>query len=644
MGQHLTVPRADRSDDQNPEQPNSSRFQAGSQSTQNSADGKTPAPCSLRDACEDPSLQPMQTTACESPSICDTASVDALEVAAAALPRPVASNSGSSEPSSDTAEINAVEDKAAASLPGSVAPNSGSPEPSSDAAEIDAAEDLDDSLSAASIHDAHLSPMTVLSETAFPHICFIPPSWPEGCGEAHIGDSASASIAKDMSPLPDASTKAHESTQLLAMPPQVAPEETTSRTRCYRWSDDITSSTHMVCLSCSDSGSDHDQEQPNAPVGAPECLVECGTIQADGDVSCAQIAWETPTSEVFEVTEQFSNSMGGESATHAGGDVSSAQMAQGMRTEYSNAPVGAPKCLNECGNIRAGEFANSAQSAQETPTSEVSEVTKPLSNPIGREVATKAGSDVGSARITQGTRAHNATCSSKSDIYSDCLNSELNETFDEIEADVHATLPEMTRTPSRVASGVTTPVMPAADARTGLDSLNNTKLSQPMQDHNATCNFQPLDVPAVATAGIDGDPIHVAAKTDALNAPGNSVAQSVPCTPSAEDPMFWGEAEEWEERLFTHDNGVNPCSAVETSLSTKSMYEIVSTTQYSVLATAVRSVPVSVYATTVASVPVSVLTTQCSVSTVSCLQCLIPALYLMRVRYKLHWTKREPWP
>ena len=70
----------------------SSRFHAGNQSTKASADGKTPAPCSLRDAREIPSLQPTQTTACETPSICDIASIDAHTTAATASPEPAAPN------------------------------------------------------------------------------------------------------------------------------------------------------------------------------------------------------------------------------------------------------------------------------------------------------------------------------------------------------------------------------------------------------------------------------------------------------------------------------------------------------------------------------------------------------------------------
>ena len=104
------VPLACRSNNQTPNQPkspdlmpgspmpsgvpetaschSSSQFHAGNQSTKASADGKTPAPCSLRDAREIPSLQPTQTTACESPRICDIASVDAHTTAASASPEP----------------------------------------------------------------------------------------------------------------------------------------------------------------------------------------------------------------------------------------------------------------------------------------------------------------------------------------------------------------------------------------------------------------------------------------------------------------------------------------------------------------------------------------------------------------------------
>ena len=225
----------------------SSRFHAGNPSTEASADGKTPAPCSLRDARGNPSLQPTQTTACESPRICDIASADAHTTAATALSEPAAPNQGSSEPSSG-------------------------------AAVIDAAEEPNDSLSAADFHDLNTSSPTSLSENAFPHVCTIPPLWPQGCGDAHALDARSESSVTDSHvSVTHASSVAHESTEVLPMPPKVDPEVTDTRTapapataeatatpnalsgddglpprvlaqanRCYRWSDDITCSTQLV--------------------------------------------------------------------------------------------------------------------------------------------------------------------------------------------------------------------------------------------------------------------------------------------------------------------------------------------------------------------------------------------------------------
>ena len=95
-------------------------------------------------------------------------------------------------------------------------------------------------------------------------------------------------------------------------------------------------------------GSSHDlDEPPNAPVGALECLTECVYTLAGELAGSARIAQEAPTSEVSEVCEAFSNPMGRELATQAGGDVSSARMAQGTRTNNAT-NISEPEIQNDC--------------------------------------------------------------------------------------------------------------------------------------------------------------------------------------------------------------------------------------------------------------------------------------------------------
>ena len=89
------------------------------------------------------------------------------------------------------------------------------------------------------------------------------------------------------------------------------------------------------------------------------------------------------------------------------------------------------------------------------------------------------------------------------------------------------------------------------------------------------------------------------------NAPSTSVAQGTPCTTQTQSPMFWGEAEEWERRLFSQIGDICPCPSVLTTPVVLSVSDSVLptplgisdsvlTTPYSVLTSPVPSVPESV--------------------------------------------------